>query len=165
MRTPSVLSLGLWCAAATLAPAAHAAAMAPAPAVIVNADGPCVVGHGMVVTHVQVDELSGERTFLAVAGDAPQVNVVAVVTTDEDSIDDVLPGDLEGALSPVPTMGEARGHAIPAAGEPAEIFAPRSPIDWGRDYGRLLILLAVPAAFLGLHLHLSRRAYIVPPSR
>ena len=159
MRTPSVLSLGLWCAAATLAPAAHAAGVvaAPAPVVIVNADGPCVVGHGVVVTHVQVDELSGERTFLAMAGDGPQVNVVAVVTTDDDNVDDVL--------SPVPTMGEARGHAIPAPGEPAQIFAPRSPIDWGRDYGRLLILLAVPAAFLGLHLHLSRRAYIVPPSR
>ncbi len=46
---------------------------------------------------------------------------------------------------------------------PAAALPERTPIDYGRDYGRLLILLAVPAAFVGLHLHLSRRGYIVPP--
>jgi hypothetical protein len=38
------------------------------------------------------------------------------------------------------------------------------PFQRARDYGRLLILLSVPAAFVGLHLHLSRRAHIIPPS-
>jgi hypothetical protein len=37
------------------------------------------------------------------------------------------------------------------------------PFQRARDYGRLLILLSVPAAFVGLHLHLCRRAHIVPP--
>jgi hypothetical protein len=38
------------------------------------------------------------------------------------------------------------------------------PFGRARDYGRLLILLSVPAAFVGLHLHVSRRAQILPPS-
>jgi hypothetical protein len=37
------------------------------------------------------------------------------------------------------------------------------PFQRARDYGRLLFLVSVPAAFVGLHLHLSRRAHIVPP--
>jgi hypothetical protein len=81
-------------------------------------------------------------------GPAPTVNVVAVVT------EEFIPEIVDAAELP-PIVVEA----VP----PAEITA-RTPVDWGRDYGRLLILLAVPAAFLGLHLHLSRRAYIVPPS-
>ena len=53
---------------------------------------------------------------------------------------------------------------LPVAEEPVAVAArARSPVDYGRDYGRLLILLAVPAAFIGLHLHLSRRLQILPP--
>ena len=38
------------------------------------------------------------------------------------------------------------------------------PFGRARDYGRLLILLSVPAAFVGLQVHLARRAQILPPS-
>ena len=66
------------------------------------------------------------------------------------SLDDMLP--VEIIVSPTRRLrpddqGEAMG-----------------PLDFARDYGRLLILLSVPAAFVGLYLHLSRRALIVPPS-
>jgi len=50
-----------------------------------------------------------------------------------------------------------------AAADP-QVAVPRSPVDYGRDYGRILILLSVPAAFVGLQLHLARRLHIVPPS-
>jgi hypothetical protein len=55
-----------------------------------------------------------------------------------------------------------------SAAMPVELVQVRGedadPFQRARDYGRLLILLAVPAAFIGLHLHLSRRVHIVPPS-
>jgi hypothetical protein len=79
------------------------------------------------------------------------------------------PGDIH---SPIPgEMPPAAEQAMPPAPEVIVLVPPevapaehaRGPIEYGRDYGRLLILLAVPAAFIGLHLHLSRRAHIVPP--
>jgi hypothetical protein len=79
-----------------------------------------------------------------------------------------------GASAAMPSAMACKRSGQPALFEPAEmvvrappevVAAPapaeeRTPIDYGRDYGRLLILLAVPAAFIGLHL--SRRGRIVP---
>jgi hypothetical protein len=76
-----------------------------------------------------------------------------------------MPSAMACELSGQPALFEPADMVVRAPPELVAAPAPaeaHTPMDYARDYGRLLILLAVPAAFIGLHVHLSRRGRIVP---
>jgi len=148
MRMRRILSTGVLLATAALAmPSAHATTRAPSASELAGYTAPYVY----VYPEDRLAPCSLEAAEFA------QKNATAGPGWRRVELD---AADRAGAVE---IRNVVVRHETIAAPPPPQI-AERTPMDWGRDYGRLLILLAVPAAFLGLHLHLSRRAYIVPPS-
>jgi hypothetical protein len=96
----------------------------------------------------------------------PATRAVGGIEVPEDEVALVTAVDASDGASrwQLAEMGAGPGADLPVELVRASVDE-IDPFQRARDYGRLLILLSVPAAFVGLHLHLSRRAHVVPPVR